>query len=72
VLSDNAMSVLVPVLEDVMRWDSARIRRFFASYGLMLREWGKSRTDQLLIQESADPVPVEAPAVQAPAIAQRA
>jgi len=72
VLSDNAMSVLVPVLEDVMRWDSARIRRFFASHGLMLREWGKSRTDQLLIQESADPIPVEQPLTSAPAIAQGA
>jgi 2-hydroxy-3-keto-5-methylthiopentenyl-1-phosphate phosphatase len=63
VLSDNAMSVLIPVMEDVLRWDSARIRRFFASQGLMLREWGKSRTDQLLIQESREPVSVEAPAV---------
>jgi len=72
VLSDNTMSVLVPVLEDVMRWDSARIRRFFASHGLMLREWGKSRTDQLLIQESAEPIPVEQPLTSAPAIAQGA
>src|SRR5207249_4083004 len=44
VLSDNAMSVLVPVLEKVMRWDSAKIRRFFASYGLTLLEWEKVRT----------------------------
>jgi 2-hydroxy-3-keto-5-methylthiopentenyl-1-phosphate phosphatase len=69
VLSDNAMSVLVPVMEEVLRWDSARIRRFFASQGLMLREWGKSRTDQLLIQESADPIPVEQPVTSAPVIA---
>jgi len=72
VLSDNTMSVLVPVMEDVLRWDSARIRRFFGSYGLMLREWGKSRTDQLLIQESADPIPMENSAASAPAIAQSA
>jgi len=71
VLSDNAMSVLVPVMEDVLRWDSARIRRFFASHGLMLRDWGKSRTDQLLLQELPEAaIPVEAPAAQAPAIAQ--
>lgn len=63
VLSDNAMSVLIPVMEDVLRWDSARIRRFFATQGLMLREWGKSRTDQLLIQESPEPVSVETQAV---------
>jgi 2-hydroxy-3-keto-5-methylthiopentenyl-1-phosphate phosphatase len=72
VLSDNTMSVLVPVMEDVLRWDSARIRRFFASHGLMLREWGKSRTDQLLIQESADPIPMENSVASAPAIAQSA
>jgi hydroxymethylpyrimidine pyrophosphatase-like HAD family hydrolase len=72
VLSDNAMSVLVPVMEEVLRWDSVRIRRTFAQYGLMLREWGKSRTDQLLIEESPDLIPVEAPVVQAPAIAQQA
>ena len=72
VLSDNTMSVLVPVMEDVLRWDSARIRRFFASHGLMLREWGKSRTDQLLIQESAAPIPPENSVASAPVIAQSA
>lgn len=66
VLSDNTMSVLVPVMEEVLRWDSARIRRFFASQGLMLREWGKSRTDQLLIEESAEPISVETQAVPTP------
>src|SRR6267143_1259535 len=58
VLSDNAMSVLVPVLEEVLRWDSVRIRRMFASYGLTLREWDKTRTDMLTIQDSALPIPV--------------
>jgi predicted HAD superfamily phosphohydrolase len=53
VLSDNAMSVLVPVLEEVMRWDSPEIRRFFASRGLMLREWDKMRTDMLTIEDTA-------------------
>ena len=51
VLSDNAMSVLVPVLEEVLRWDSVKIRRFFATYGLTLREWDKMRTDMLTIEE---------------------
>jgi phosphoserine phosphatase len=60
VLSDNAMSVLVPVLEEVLRWDSVRIRRMFASYGLTLREWDKTRTDMLTIQDSALPIPIGA------------
>jgi predicted HAD superfamily phosphohydrolase len=52
VLSANAMSVLVPVLEIVMNWKSAEIRRFFASYGLTLLEWDRMRTDVLTIQDS--------------------
>jgi HAD superfamily phosphoserine phosphatase-like hydrolase len=51
VISDNAMSVLVPILEDVLHWDSPRIRRVFADHGLTFREWGKRRTDTLTIQE---------------------
>jgi len=59
VLSDNAMSALVPVLEEVLRWDSAKIRRFFATRGLTLREWDKMRTDMLTIEESNLPVPAQ-------------
>ncbi len=50
----------VPVLEDVLRWDSVKIRRFFATRGLTLREWDKMRTDLLTIGERTDTV---APAV---------
>jgi hypothetical protein len=53
VLSANAMGVLVPVLERVMNWNSAEIRRFFGSYGLTLLEWDRMRTDILTIQDSA-------------------
>jgi 2-hydroxy-3-keto-5-methylthiopentenyl-1-phosphate phosphatase len=67
VLSDNAMSVLVPVLEEVLRWDSSQIRRYFATQGLMLREWGKMRTDHLTIEESPEvPSPSETVQVQSP------
>src|SRR5246127_155576 len=55
VLSDSAMSILVPVLEEVLRWDSVKIRRFFAARGLTLREWDKMRTDVLTIEETTDP-----------------
>ena len=58
-LSDNAMSVLVPVLEEVLRWDSSQIRRYFATQGLMLREWGKMRTDHLTIEESPEVSPAQ-------------
>ncbi len=54
ILSDNAMSVLVPVMENVLHWDSAHIRRFFTSYGLTLLEWEKMRMDTLTIQDAAE------------------
>ena len=52
VISDNAMSVLVPVLEEVLLWDSPQIRRFFGARGLTLREWDKMRTDLLTIEDN--------------------
>ena len=51
VLSDNALSVLVPVLEDIVHWNSAQIRELFASYGLALQAWDKIRTDWLTFHE---------------------
>jgi len=49
VLSDDALSVLVPILEDTAGWDAARIRAFFEANGFVLREWDKVRTDWLTI-----------------------
>lgn len=47
VLSDNALSVLVPILEDLLHWDSVKIRAYFESHGFALREWDKVRTDTI-------------------------
>lgn len=47
VLSDNALSVLIPILEEINGWDAARIRTFFEGHGLDLQEWHKVRTDSL-------------------------
>jgi 2-hydroxy-3-keto-5-methylthiopentenyl-1-phosphate phosphatase len=55
VVSDNALSVLVPLLEDVAGWDAARIRRLFESYGLVLQEWHKVRTDWVTVREDTAP-----------------
>lgn len=51
VLGDSAFSVLVPVLEDVLGWDPIRIRRLFESYGFVLQEWDKARTDWVTFRE---------------------
>jgi HAD superfamily phosphoserine phosphatase-like hydrolase len=56
VLSDDALSVLVPVLEDIVGWDSVRIRSLFESRGFLIQEWDKVRTDWLTIRETPDRV----------------
>jgi hypothetical protein len=45
ILSDDALSVLVPVLEEIAGWEAPRIRGLFESRGFALREWNKVRTD---------------------------
>ncbi len=52
-LSDNALSVLVPVLEEIAGWDAQKIRAFFEVHGLVLREWDKVRTDSVTIYETS-------------------
>ena len=49
VLSDDALGVLVPILEDIAEWNSTRIRGFFEEHGLVVRDWDKVRTDSLTI-----------------------
>jgi phosphoserine phosphatase len=56
VLSDSALSVLIPVLEEILNWNSAQIRNLFESYGLALQEWDKTRTDWVTFQEYLRPV----------------
>jgi phosphoserine phosphatase len=55
VLSDDAFSVTVPILEQVLGWGSGEIRSLFESNGLRLHEWEKARTDRVIVRES--PVP---------------
>jgi phosphoserine phosphatase len=68
VLSDNAFSILVPVLEQVAARGPAEIRALFESYRLTLHEWEKARTDRItvrtLVASAGAAVPGEA-AVQA-------
>lgn len=55
VLSDDALSVVVPILEDVVGLDSAKIRALFGSHGFVLQEWNKIRTDSLTIRDTSPP-----------------
>lgn len=51
VLSDNAFSILVPILDQVLHWETGRIRDVFESYGLTLSGWERERTDRIKISE---------------------
>lgn len=62
VLSDSALSVLIPILEDILKWNSTQIRDLFESYGLALQEWDKTRTDWVTFQQYIRPLS-ERPAV---------
>ncbi len=52
VISDDALSVLVPVLEEVAGYDAVAVRRLFERHGLMIQEWDRVRTDWLTIQDA--------------------
>lgn len=53
VLSDDALSVLVPILEEIVAWDAQRIRALFESHGFLIQEWDKVRTDWLTIRHNS-------------------
>ena len=50
VLSDNAFSVMVPILDQVLGWNAGDIRSLFESNGLTLHEWEKARTDRVTVR----------------------
>lgn len=52
VLGDDALGVLVPVLEDVVGLDRPGIRAFFAEHGVVIQEWDRVRTDRLTLQSA--------------------
>jgi phosphoserine phosphatase len=49
VLGDDALGILVPILEDVFGWDAIRIRALFESRQLLIQEWSKGHTDWITI-----------------------
>jgi phosphoserine phosphatase len=58
VLSDNAFSVLVPVLHQVLGLRTSEVRALFESNGMELRDWERARTDRVMILEApASPLP---------------
>jgi HAD superfamily phosphoserine phosphatase-like hydrolase len=54
ILGDDALGVLVPILEDMLGLDRPRVRSFFQERGLTIREWDRARTDRLTIESPVD------------------
>ena len=51
VLSENAFSILLPILDQLFHWRMGDIRTLFESCGLNLNEWEKERTDRVRISD---------------------
>lgn len=54
VISEDALSVLVPILEEIAGYTRPQIRGLFEQHGVMIQEWDRVRTDWLTIQDGAD------------------
>jgi HAD superfamily phosphoserine phosphatase-like hydrolase len=56
VLSDNAFSIVLPMLQHIAGWQTSEIRRLFETYGLSLLEWDKVSTDRITL---TPPLPLD-------------
>jgi len=57
VLSDNAFSIMVPVLDQILDWRTGSIRELLERHGLTLQGWEKARTDRVQIGAAPAAVP---------------
>jgi phosphoserine phosphatase len=55
VLSDNAFSILIPILHQVLGMRTAEIRALIESHGMLLHDWERARTDRVQIREATVP-----------------
>jgi 2-hydroxy-3-keto-5-methylthiopentenyl-1-phosphate phosphatase len=54
IVSDDALSVLVPVLEELCAWGPAEVRALFERHGFVIQEWDNVRTDWLTINRHTE------------------
>src|ERR1700722_4375287 len=54
ILSTSALGVLVPILEKIVGKGRAQIRTFLESYGFLIQEWDKVRTDWLTLRPAIE------------------
>jgi len=56
-LSDNAFSVIVPVLDQILAWRTSAIRELLERNRLILEAWDKALTDRVQIGHGLVSVP---------------
>ena len=61
IISENALAILIPILEDVAGWDSSTIRSVFEAKGFLIQQWDKVQTDLLTIIPNDGSVPAFEP-----------
>ena len=47
VISDNVLSILVPILLDLFKYDQEKVRAFFEDRGHAILEWSRTDTEWL-------------------------
>jgi len=50
ILSDNALAVLVPILEQIAGWQRPKIRQLFESFGFLIQDWDRVQTDWITLR----------------------
>lgn len=45
IVSENALSVLIPILEDILRYEEGQVRKFFEERHHTIQEWDKAKTE---------------------------
>jgi len=60
VLSEDASSVMVPILEQVLGWSPSAIHALFESSGLRLQSWERARTHRVTVSDASGAAPVAA------------
>jgi HAD superfamily phosphoserine phosphatase-like hydrolase len=53
VLSENALPVVVPILEQIAGWQRPKIRQLFESYGFLIQDWDRVQTDWINLQPAS-------------------
>ena len=47
VISDNVLSILVPILQDILKYDEGKVRKFFEDRKHIILEWNRADTEWL-------------------------